>query len=97
MKRYTTKGLRRNTLRLVGIGEEKSGSVSSPFGPVRAGLTTMQRTQDHQLSALLSSLEKGIEELNSKSYGVLSTYLSGMIPRARRTNSIYETIITDTL
>lgn len=38
----------------------------SPFGPVRAGLTTSQRTQHQQLSELLSCLESKIEILESK-------------------------------
>ena len=38
----------------------------SPFGPVRAGLTTSQITQHQQLSELLSCLERKIEILESK-------------------------------
>ena len=46
----------------------------SPFGPVRAGLTTSQRTdRDHQLTELLNSLERKVASLNSKSYTVLDT------------------------
>ena len=95
MKKYETKGSLRNTLRLVMGGKEESGSAYSPFGPVRAGLTTMQRTQDRQLTELLSYLEKRIEDLRSRSYGVLSTYLSDTLPPVRRTNSIYEQTITN--
>jgi hypothetical protein len=51
-------------LRLVGEGE--SGSVLSPYGPVKAGLTTSHRTQLAQLSVLLSSLEREVEILHSK-------------------------------
>ena len=43
-------------------------SVPSPFGPVRAGLTTSQITQHQQLSELLSSLESVVENLNYKSF-----------------------------
>ena len=43
-------------------------SVPSPFGPVRAGLTTSQITQDQRLSELLSSLESVVENLNYKSF-----------------------------
>ena len=39
----------------------------SPFGPVRAGLTTWQTTQDQQLTELLSSLEREVANLLSKS------------------------------
>jgi hypothetical protein len=59
-------------------GEEGNKPVSSPFGPVRAGLTTMQRTDtDHQLTELLNYLEKQVETLESKSLKVLSTFLTG--------------------
>ena len=42
--------------------------VPSPYGPVRAGLTTSQITQDQRLSELLSSLESVVENLNYKSF-----------------------------
>ena len=45
----------------------------SPYGPVRAGLTTSQTTSDQQLTELLSSLENAVANLNSKSYTVLDT------------------------
>jgi len=45
----------------------------SPFGPVRAGLTTWQTTQDQQLTELLSSLESEVASLVSKSCTVLDT------------------------
>ena len=51
-------------LRLVGEGE--NGSAFTTFGPVRAGLTTTHRTQEVQLSELLSCLEREVENLNSK-------------------------------
>ena len=38
----------------------------SPFGPVRAGLTSSQITQHQQLSELLSCLERKVEILQSK-------------------------------
>ena len=54
-------------------------SVRSPYGPVRAGLTT---SPDHatpmanqlaQLSVLLSSLESVVENLNYKSFTLYDT------------------------
>jgi len=58
-------------------GESESKPVSSPFGPVRAGLTTTQRTNKvHQLSELLSYLEKQVEILENKSSKVLSISLT---------------------
>lgn len=50
-----------------------SRPVPSHFGPVRAGLTTWQTTQDQQLTELLSSLENVVASLNSKSSTLLDT------------------------
>ena len=49
-------------------------NVDSPFGPVRAGLTISQTTNDQPLTELLSSLERKIAELNTKSCTVLDTW-----------------------
>ena len=48
-------------------------SVPSPYGPVRAGLTISQTTQDQQLTELLSSLERKVAELIYKSSTVSNT------------------------
>ena len=48
-------------------------NVLSPYGPVRAGLTTWQTTQNQQLTELLSSLENVVESLNYKSFTVYDT------------------------
>ena len=48
-------------------------SASSPFGPVRAGLTTSQITKDQALTELLSCLENTVANLNYKSSTVLDT------------------------
>jgi hypothetical protein len=62
-----------NIVVLSDIRREKS-SASSPYGPVRAGLTTLPRTNaDRQLTELLNSLESAVANLNSKSYTVLDT------------------------
>ena len=42
-------------------------NVDSPYGPVRAGLTTWQTTNDPVLMELLSSLEREVANLLSKS------------------------------
>ena len=42
-------------------------NVLSPYGPVRAGLTTWQTTNDPVLTELLSSLEREVANLLSKS------------------------------
>ena len=48
-------------------------NVLSPYGPVRAGLTTSQTTQDQQLTELLNSLENVVANLNYKSFEVYDT------------------------
>jgi len=48
-------------------------NVDSPYGPVRAGLTTLQTTQDQQLTELLSSLEREVATLVSKSSTLCDT------------------------
>jgi hypothetical protein len=50
----------------------KSNALS-PYGPVRAGLTTSQTTQDQQLTELLNSLENVVANLNYKSFEVYDT------------------------
>ena len=42
-------------------------NVDSPYGPVRAGLTTWQTTNDPVLTELLNSLEREVASLVSKS------------------------------
>ena len=103
MRRTTTERSQRTTLRLVLGGKEESGNVYSPFGPVRAGLTTtpIPRTrmenQDRQLSELLNYLERKTQDLSIKSYGVLNTYLNDTLPPVKRINSIYETTIINSM
>jgi hypothetical protein len=55
--------------------------ASSPYGPVRAGLTTSQITQDQQLTELLNSLESEVATLESKyctALDTLSTAIQGV-------------------
>ena len=78
MRRVVIESSQRTTLRLVGTGEEESGFALSPFGPVRAGLTTTQRTnKEVPLMVLLNSLERQITEANTKSSEVLNIFLHG--------------------
>ena len=79
-------------LRLVGEGE--SGSASTIFGPVRAGLTTTHRTQQAQLSELLSSLEREVESLNSKYCEAYVTLINVTEHLARLTNLLLPTDTT---
>ena len=59
----------RLTLLQGGDGEGESGNVSSPYGPVRAGLTTsLPINKEVQLSELLNSCERNLETLESRFY-----------------------------
>ena len=96
MRRVVIESSHKTTLRLVGTGEAENGNALSPFGPVRAGLITMQRTKEDQvLTELLSSLERKITEANIKSYEVLNTLTLVTALLARRISSSSETITTD--
>jgi hypothetical protein len=52
--------------------------VLSPYGPVRAGLTTSQTIQNQQLSELLNSLENVVESLNYKSFTAYDTLVTAI-------------------
>ena len=95
MRRDITGSSQKTTLRLVLGGKEESGNALSPFGPVRAGLTTSQRTnKDLALLVLLSSLERKIEDLNTKSLEVLNTFLTGTTHRVEHISFSSTTTIT---
>ena len=49
--------------------------VSSPYGPVKAGLTTSRTTQEARLTELLNSLESVVDNLNYKSFTVYDTLI----------------------
>ena len=73
MKSERIEGSQENIVKLSDIRREKH-RASSPYGPVKAGLTTLQRTdRDQALTELLSSLENVVADLNSKSYTALDT------------------------
>jgi len=98
MRRTTIERSQRPTLRLVSGGVGERASAYSPFGPVRAGLITTQRTSEDQvLTELLNSLERKIVELSIKSCEVLNIFLSDTEHLARRTGSSSRTDITDSI
>lgn len=77
-------------------GESESKPASSPFGPVRAGLTTTQRTNKvHQLTELLNFLEKQVEILENRSLKVLSTSLHDTTHLVEPSVSTIDTTGTD--
>ena len=66
MRKQITRSSLSVTLRLVSDIVEESKSASPNYGGGRARSTTLQRTQDQQLSELLNILESKIEILESK-------------------------------
>lgn len=73
MRKQTTSVSQTNIVQLSVIRRQRH-IASSPYGPVKAGLTTLQRTdKDQVLTELLSSLESVVADLNSKSYTALDT------------------------
>lgn len=65
-------------------GGESSKPVLSPFGPVRAGMTTRQTTPDLVLTELLSYLEKESKTLESKLSVALNILSTDIQPRVTR-------------
>lgn len=61
-----------NIVALSDIREEKLRALS-PYGPVKAGLTTLPTTNEARLTELLNSLESVVATLVSKSYTVSDT------------------------
>ena len=95
MRKIAIESSQRTTLRLVSGGKEESGSAYSPFGPVRAGLITTQRTNEDQvLTELLNSLERKIADLNTKSYEALNTLIRDTKHLVRPTSFSSSTTIT---
>ncbi len=66
-------------------------NVLSPFGPVRAGLTTWQTTHDLVLTELLSSLEREVASLVSKS----STLCDTLNTVTQEVSAVLSNIATD--
>ena len=63
----------KNIVALSDIRRERQIALS-PYGPVRAGLTTSPKTNTEvQLTELLNSLEKIVQDLNYKSFTVYDT------------------------
>ena len=68
-------------------GGESSKPVLSPFGPVRAGLTTRRTIPDLVLSELLSYLEKQSKILESRLSLASNMLLTDIQPRVMRLTS----------
>jgi hypothetical protein len=84
-----------NIVELSVIRTSKS-RASSPYGPVRAGLTTSQTTQDQRLTELLNSLENAVENLNYKSFTAYDTLVIAIeATRAALSHTQTEEVGTD--
>ena len=75
-------------------GGKESKPVLSPFGPVRAGLTTRQTIPSLVLSELLSYLEKESKILENRLSAVLNILSTDIAPRVTRLVSTTESIGT---
>ena len=84
MKTYTYPSV---TLTSYTGGGEGSKPVLSPFGPVRAGMTTRRTIPDLVLSELLSYLEKQSQILENRLSAVLNTLNTDIQPRVMRLTS----------
>ena len=84
-----------NIVELSAIRTSRS-RASSPYGPVRAGLTTSQTTQDQRLTELLNSLENAVERLNYKSFTAYDTLVIAIeATRAALSHTQTEEVGTD--
>ena len=66
-----------NIVALSDIREKKLRALS-PYGPVKAGLTTLPTTNEVRLMELLSSLENVVHDLNYKSFTALGTLITAI-------------------
>jgi hypothetical protein len=73
MKRERIEGSPENIVRLSDIRHDKL-RASSPYGPLKVGLITWQKTSEEaRLMELLNSLESVVQDLNYKSFTVYDT------------------------
>lgn len=88
------RGSQKNMRGLRLVGEEENGNAFSLYGPKRAGLITTPRTHDQVLSELLNSLEREVEDLNSKYCEAYVTLISALDLLVRLGDIIKEQGIT---
>jgi hypothetical protein len=84
-----------NIVALSDIRQERLRALS-PYGPVKAGLTTLPTTNEVRLMELLNSLENVVHELTYKSftaYDILNTAIQGV--RAALSDTVIEEDGTD--
>ncbi len=73
-----TNGSQENIVKLSDIRQDKL-RASSPYGPLKAGLITWQKTSEEvRLMELLNSLESVVQDLNYKSFTVYDTLVTAI-------------------
>lgn len=73
MRSVKTNESHENIVKLSDIRENKQ-RASSPYGPLKVGLITWQKTSEEvRLMELLNSLESVVQDLNYKSFTVYDT------------------------
>ena len=95
MRRERTNASQKPMLRLVGDGAEDNGYASTTCGCESRASTTSQIILTHQLSVLLNDLEKGIDDLESKSSKAYATFTDAMEILVKHYRSIIEEDTTD--
>lgn len=91
-----TRTPRSNTPGLRLVGGESSGSASTIYGPVKAGLTTTPPTnKEAQLLELLKCLESRVETLESKYLEVSDIFMNVTARLAALSLSTINEIIID--
>ena len=95
MRRRPIRSSQKPTLGLVMGGGEESGSVYSHSGHLKVASTTTQPiSKEAQLLELLNSLEKEVENLQSKYLEALDTWTSVTEILVRRSRFTEDSIIT---
>lgn len=77
------------------VGEEENGNAFSLYGPVKAGLTTSHKIQNHQLSASLKELERQVDDLHSRYCQAYVTLIDVMERLVKLSASIINVDIID--
>lgn len=77
------------------VGEEENGNAFSLYGPVKAGLTTSHKIQNHQLSVSLKELERRVDDLHSRYCQVYVTLIDVMEHLAKLSAFTTSTITID--
>ena len=95
MKRKLIESSSKNMRGEDSAGVESSSNVYSLYGPVKAGLTTSHKIQNHQLLASLKELERRVDDLHSRYCQVYVTLIDVMEHLAKLSATTINTITID--